>query len=174
MRRESVLNMQRISTGGVAPLNPRLIATTPAGVEISPAQVQTSRLGHKSGHCLWPLAILALLLSATAAHAAEPPEIAVQAGASEIFAGESVDYIVEIRNVKKPPAPDVEALREDFDVVARGNESHNQSTVMSFNGQVTERNSFSHVFRFRLTPKRPGNLTIPGPSATIDGKTISG
>jgi hypothetical protein len=68
----------------------------------------------------------------------------------------------------------MQALRDDFDVVAHGNESHNQTTVMNFNGRVTERSILSHVFRFRLTPRRAGNLTIPGPSATIDGKTISG
>jgi len=128
----------------------------------------------RGGDAILPLAVLALFLLASPATAADPPEIAVQAGASEIFVGESVDYIVEIRNVKNPPAPDIEALREDFDVVARGNQSRNQSTVMSFNGRVTERNVFSHVFRFQLTPRRAGNLTIPGPSATIDGKTITG
>jgi hypothetical protein len=113
-----------------------------------------------------------LFLFASSARAAERPEIAVQAGATEIFIGESVDYLVEIRNVKKPPAPDVAALKEDFDVVAHGNESHEQSLRMTINGQLIERSS--HVYRYRLTPKRAGHLTIPGPTAMIDGKIISG
>ncbi len=43
-----------------------------------------------------------------------------------------------------------------------------------FNGKFTQQNSFGHVFRFRLTPKRAGKLVIPAPTATIDGKTVSG
>jgi hypothetical protein len=88
--------------------------------------------------------------------------------------GESVDYVVEIRNVKDPAAPDLSGLRRDFDVVSAGDESHNQSSTFIFNGKVTQQISFGHSFRFRLTPKRSGKLVIPAPRATIDGKSISG
>ncbi len=54
-------------------------------------------------HCaMTGLAGVALLLLAAQASAADEPEIAVEASASEIFIGESVDYVVEIRNVKNP------------------------------------------------------------------------
>jgi len=120
------------------------------------------------------LAGVALLLLAPQARADDQPEIVVEAGASEIFIGESVDYVVEIRNVKNPAPPDMAALRQDFDVVAAGDESHNQSSTFIINGKVTQQNSFGHAFRFRLTPKRTGKLVIPAPTATIDGKTCSG
>ena len=106
--------------------------------------------------------------------AQDEPDIVVEAGASEIFAGESVDYSVEIRNVKNPAAPDLSALCREFDVVAAGDESHNQSSTFIFNGKVTQQNSFGHTYRFRLTPRRTGKLVIPAPTATVDGKTISG
>ncbi len=120
------------------------------------------------------LAGLAILVLAAQARAADDPQIAVEAGASEIFVGESVDYVVEIRNAKDPAAPDLSALRQDFDIVSAGDESHNQTSTFILNGRVTQQNSFGHAFRFRLTPKRSGKLIIPAPSATIDGKTISG
>ena len=120
------------------------------------------------------LAGMVLLLVVAPARADDEPEIAVEAGASEIFVGESVDYVVELRNVKNPPQPDLSALRQDFDIVSAGDESHNQSSMFMFNGKVTQQTSFGHSFRFRLTPKRSGKLVIPAPSATIDGKTISG
>ena len=120
------------------------------------------------------LAGVALLLLAAQASADDEPEIAVEASASEIFIGESVDYVVEIRNVKNPAPPDLSALRQDFDVVSTGDESHNQSSTFIINGKVTQQNSFGHAYRFRLTPKRTGKLVIPAPSATIDGKTMSG
>jgi hypothetical protein len=118
--------------------------------------------------------VLAILLFAVQATADDEPEIAVEAGASEIFIGESVDYVVELRNVRDPAPPDLSALRKDFEVVSQGDESRNQSSTFIINGRVSQQNTFAHVFRFRLTPKRTGRLTIPAPSATIDGKSISG
>jgi hypothetical protein len=115
-----------------------------------------------------------LLLLAAPARADDQPEIAVELDVSEIFIGESVDYLVEIRNAKNPSPPDLSALRPDFDVVSTGNESRNQSSTFIMNGRVTQQNSFGHAYRFRLTPKRVGELVIPAPSATIDGKTVSG
>ena len=76
--------------------------------------------------------------------------------------------------MKTPTAPDLSALRGDFDIASLGDESHNQSSVIIINGSVTEQNSFGHAYRFRLTPKRTGSLTIAAPTVTVDGKTISG
>jgi hypothetical protein len=117
---------------------------------------------------------LATLLLAAPAIADDEPEIAVEAGASEIFIGESVDYVVELRNVRDPAPPDLSALRRDFDVASQGDESRNQSSTFIINGRVSQQNTFAHVYRFRLTPKRTGRLSIPAPPATIDGKSISG
>ncbi len=39
-----------------------------------------------------------LLLLSAQSHAADEPEIAVEASATEIYIGESIDYVVEIRN----------------------------------------------------------------------------
>jgi hypothetical protein len=120
------------------------------------------------------LAGAALLLLAVQATADDDPEIMVEASANEVFIGESVDYVVEIRNVKNPSPPDLSAVRQDFDVVSNGDESHNQSSTFIINGRVTQQSSFGHAYRFRLTPKRTGKLVIPAPSATVDGKTFSG
>jgi len=130
-------------------------------------------MSHKSS-AMTTLAGVAILLLAAQAYSADEPEIAVEAGASEIFIGESVDYVVEIRNVQNPGPPDLSALRRDFDVAAAGDESHNQSSTFIINGRVTQQNTFGHAYRFRLTPKRTGKLVIPAPSASIDGKILSG
>jgi hypothetical protein len=119
------------------------------------------------------LAGVAVLLFAPLALGDDAPELVVEAGATEIFMGESVDYVVEIRNVKNPAGPDMSALRADFELVPMGDESHNQSSTFIFNGRVTQQESFGHAYRFRLTPRRTGKLVIPPPTATIDGKTIS-
>jgi hypothetical protein len=77
---------------------------------------------------------LAILLLAAQAAADDAPEIAVEAGASEIFIGESVDYAVELRNVKDPSPPDLSALRPDFEVVSQAMSrviSHPRSSSMA-------------------------------------------
>jgi hypothetical protein len=122
------------------------------------------------------LAGVALLVLAAPAcgYAAEEPEIAVEASAEEIFLGESVDYVVELRNVKDPSTPDLSALRPDFQVVAAGDESRNQQSTFIINGRITHERSFGHVYRYRLTPRRAGALAIAGPSATVGGKVLTG
>ena len=55
-----------------------------------------------------------LLVLAAPARAADDPEIAVEASANEIYIGESVDYVVEIRNVKSPSAPGPSTLAQRF------------------------------------------------------------
>src|SRR5262249_16337540 len=132
-----------------------------------PTRVRTRSVGTRT-----TLVCLALAVLAAPALGAEAPEIVAELGAEEIFIGESVDYVVEIRNVESPEAPDVSRLREDFDVAANGDESRNQLTVMNINGRVTRKNVLSHVYRFRLTPRRTGRLTVSAPETTVDGKTI--
>jgi hypothetical protein len=113
-------------------------------------------------------------LIAAQAIADDEPEIAVEAGASEIFIGESVDYVVDIRNVKDPSPPDLSSARGSFDVVANGDDSRNESSVTVINGRFSQHTTFSHFYRYRLTPKRTGKLVIPAPTVMIDGKTLSG
>ena len=84
-------------------------------------------------------------------------QIVVEAGATEIFIGESVDYLVEIRNATKNPSPpDVSALHNDFDVSPNGDESRNQSSTFVVNGNVTRQEIISHVYRFRLDAEAYG------------------
>lgn len=120
------------------------------------------------------LAAMAILVLAGPSRADDEPEIAVEVEPSEIYIGETADYVVEIRNVRSPTPPDLSALRRDFDIVAAGDESRNQSSTFIINGRITQQNSFGHAYRYRLTPKRTGGLVIPAPSATIDGKRYSG
>ncbi|WP_010584182.1 BatD family protein [Schlesneria paludicola] len=104
---------------------------------------------------------------------ADDPEIHVAASAEEIFSGESVEFQVEIRNSKNPTAPDMSPLKKQFDFVSQGDESRNQSSTFIINGRVSQQNVFSHLYRYQLTPKLAGDLSIPSVSVEIDGKTLS-
>ena len=121
------------------------------------------------------MAVLCLVFSllTAVASAADVPEIHVAIGAEEIFAGESVDYQVEIRNAKDPVAPDLSAIGESFEIVSAGNESRDQSSISIINGRMSKQSILSHVYLYRLTPKSPGEQTIPAARATVDGKALT-
>jgi len=115
----------------------------------------------------------AFLLVDTSAFCADKPEIDVAVSTEEIFVGETIDYQVEIKNVENPPAPDVSALKEQFDVVASGDQSRNQSSTFIINGRVSTKSDLSHIYLYRLTPKSVGDITIPPVKATIDGTELT-
>jgi tetratricopeptide (TPR) repeat protein len=119
-------------------------------------------------------ALLGLMFNASACIAFQDPEMRVGINTDEIFAGESIEYSVEIRNASNPTPPDLSALRDLFDVVPAGDHSRNQSSTTIINGRVAQSTFFSHVYQYQLTPKQTGNLQIPAPSATIDGKALTG
>ncbi len=104
---------------------------------------------------------------------ADDPEIAAAVSTTELFVGESLDYQIEIRNAENPVAPDVSPLKEQFEVVAAGDQSRNQSSTFIVNGRVSQQNVFSHIYLYRLTPKSTGELTIPSIKATIDGAELT-
>jgi hypothetical protein len=103
---------------------------------------------------------------------AASPEIQVATSAEEVFVGDSIDYQVEIRNVQNPPAPDLSDFKDQFDVIASGNESRDQSSVTIINGRVSKQSVLSHLYHYRLTPKLAGDLTIPSAKVTVEGKLI--
>jgi hypothetical protein len=118
------------------------------------------------------LPLLALLLQSVSARTSEP-EIEVQ-NERETYLSESIQYNVIIKNVDAPPAPDLSAHEADFTVTAAGNRSLNQRSVFSINGRRSVQESLSHVYIYKLTPRRAGVLTIPAPTVNIGGKTLAG
>ena len=68
----------------------------------------------------------------------------VEAGANEIFIGESVDYVVDIRNVKDPRPPDLSGVAPGFRRRLAGDDSHNQSSTFIINGKISRQNIFGH------------------------------
>ncbi len=119
------------------------------------------------------MATVCLCLTAQRTEAAETPEIQAVTSAEEIFIGDSIDYQVEIRNVQNPPTPDLSAIKEQFDIVATGDQSRDQSSISIINGKVTKSNVLSHIYQYRLTPKSAGELMVPASKVTIEGKTLT-
>jgi hypothetical protein len=105
--------------------------------------------------------------------AQEEPGIEVKLGRQRIYEGESVGYEVLLRNVDDPGQPDMSAFT-DFDVTFLGSQKRGFSSVSIVNGRLTDNSFHGMSFRYELTPKRSGVLTVPPPLATVDGEVLKG
>lgn len=140
---------------------------------LNPSRSRTNRLWRSVWRIIASAILVVIFGLAGMVQAADDPEIHVATSAEEIFVGESVDFQVEIRNSKNPAPPDMSPVKQDFDVVPKGDQSRNQSSTFIINGRVTQENVFSHIYLFQLTPKKSGSLTIPAVKAMVDGKTLT-
>ena len=120
------------------------------------------------------LICVCLCLAVGLAAAGDAPQLLAQLGANQVYFGESVDYQVTLRNVKEPAPPDLAAFAADFEVASQGERSLNQSSVFIVNGQMTQQVVYGHAYAYRLTPKRAGTLTVPAPTASGDGRKLTG
>ncbi len=130
-----------------------------------------TRWSESRGRAFFFAMILCLILGQTLR--AEPPEVVCSVSENEVFMGESITYQVDVRNAENPSAPNINTLNEQFAVELIGDQSRNQSSTMIINGRVSQSNSFSHVYQYRLTAKLAGNLKIPPVTASIDGKILT-
>lgn len=117
------------------------------------------------------LAALALLLLAGGA-AAQEPRVECTLARDTVFEGEAVDYEVAVLDAAAPP-PDFAAFT-DFDVVAIGSRDVSSSQMTIVNGRMRREERVGVEYRFQLTPRRGGTLTIPSPTVAVDGRTFAG
>ncbi len=122
------------------------------------------------------IAVLAIAWPATPCRAAgDKPELIVEMDRNRIYEGESVLYGVTLKNAEKPQKPELNGF-DDFLVAFLGSRSFAGGVSIQINNNVqrTEVIKGSVQYVYRLTPKKTGNLTIPAPTAEVDGEKLSG
>ena len=119
--------------------------------------------------------ILALWIAILAAQrlSAQQPEVDAQVDRSNIYLGDTVVYVVDVRNVEDAPAPTL-AIPDGCKVEPGEVSSLDSSSVTIINGRVTQRSSFGRRFSYRITPTAGGDVEIGSPAVTIDGREIRG
>ena len=105
--------------------------------------------------------------------AAQEPELIVEIEKREIYEGESVLYRVTLNHVENPTAPVLDGF-DDFQVTPLGEQSLDSRQITIINGRRTETVRRGRQYNYRLTPLRSGTLTIPAPTATVDGEVLTG
>ncbi|MEM9645765.1 MAG: BatD family protein [Planctomycetota bacterium] len=116
--------------------------------------------------------LLCLVGIATKA-AAQSPELIVAIEKQEIYQGESVLYQVTLNHVENPSAPQLDGL-DDFEVAKLGEQSLDSRQITIINGRRSEVVRRGRQYNYRLTPQKSGELTIPAPSARVDGDLLTG
>jgi len=104
---------------------------------------------------------------------AQRPELIVEIEKQEIYEGESILYRVTLNHVENPIAPNLDGF-DDFFITSLGEQSLNSRQVTIINGQRSETIRHGRQYNYRLTPSKSGTLAIPAPTATIDGKVLTG
>jgi oxygen tolerance protein BatD len=119
---------------------------------------------------LWRAALLALL---PASVMAAEPEILVEVSHKQVYEGQPVRYDVTLNHVENPSPPQLLGF-DNFDIEAAGEQSLDSSQTTIINGRMTQTIRRGRQYRYQLTPRTTGTLTIPGPVAEIDGKRVVG
>ena len=119
------------------------------------------------------LAVLAAVAMGGLRAAAEQPEILVEVTPEQVYEGQPVRYRVTLNHVEAPSPPELVGF-DDFDVTSLGQRSLDSRQVTIINGRVSEVVRRGRQYDYRLTPRKTGMLTIPGPVARVDGQVLTG
>lgn len=113
------------------------------------------------------------ITSVCAALLVQEPEILSEVDRSRIYEGESIIFNVMLNHIDNPPEPTLDGF-DDFQVELLGKQSQNSQQISIINGRRSEIIRRGMLFQYRLTPTKAGRLTIPAPTADIDGQTVTG
>jgi len=114
-----------------------------------------------------------LLAGMVTSAAAQEPELLVEIEKQEIYAGESVLYRVTLNHVENPVAPELVGF-DAFQVTPAGERSLDSRQITIINGRRSEVVRRGRQYNYQLTPRRSGQLTIPAPTASLDGQVLTG
>ncbi len=117
--------------------------------------------------------LAACLLLALAVPHAVAQGVTVQAvtEAQDCFVGDSFVFQIQVSGIDTAAAPDIKGLN-DFQVEELGGQKNNNTSMTIINGRVTRNESRGFTFSYRLTPKRPGTLTIPSVEVVAGGNRL--
>jgi hypothetical protein len=118
------------------------------------------------------LGVIFLLASLQAASGADRSiSVQAQVDRQEVTVGESFLLQIKVDGDDAPAEPDLSGL-EDFAVQPKGGGQNNRESITIINGKINRVSEHGYVFRYEITPKRDGMLTIPAIEIIAGGKTL--
>jgi hypothetical protein len=120
---------------------------------------------------LLSLAVLLLCLLDGGTTAAETVTVQALVDRDAVTVGETLLLEIRVDGDDEPLEPDLSQL-QDFTVEPRGGGQNNRESITIVNGRMNRVSERGYVFRYALTPKRDGILTIPAIGVAAAGKTL--
>ncbi len=118
------------------------------------------------------LAVGLTLAGLWTAHSADRPvSVQAQVDKDEVTVGESFILQIKVDGDDSPAEPDLSGL-QDFTVEPRGGGRNNRESISIINGKMNRISEHGYVFRYELTPKKEGTLTIPVIAISAGGKAL--
>jgi hypothetical protein len=118
------------------------------------------------------LAFIPLLIIFQGASGAEQSiSVQAQVDREEVTVGESFMLQIKIDGDDSPAEPDLSGL-QDFTVTPKGGGQNNRESITIINGRMNRISEHGYIFRYDLTPKRDGILTVPAIEVTAGGETL--
>lgn len=90
-----------------------------------------------------------------------------------IYEGESTTLTVAVVNMEPDQEPGVKNLESDFDVKPMGASNYSNVSVVYQNSIPKRVETKSINYRYVLTPKKTGSITIDSPSILVGGKPVT-
>lgn len=87
--------------------------------------------------------------------------------------GQSVLLQIDVDGSDSPDAPDLSPLAAGFAIQDAGGGARRSQSVSVINGQWNRTVERGYSFRYQLSPRREGTLTIPAITITVDGNSVS-
>lgn len=112
-------------------------------------------------------------VSTLAAVQTQQPELIVDVDRQQVYLGESLVYRVTLNHVETPTEPELTEV-EGFQIALLGSQPLNSQQVTIINGRRSEIIRRGHQYIYRITPTISGLLTIPAPTAQVNGETLTG
>lgn len=119
---------------------------------------------------------LALLLVAcvggSSAAVAQEPSIRNEVDRESVYLGDQIIYSVQVNNLTDAVEPEIGEL--GFGVEQLPSSTSSRMSMVQDGNRVRRTVQQSITFQYRLTPRAAGEFTIPAPSVTVAGKTLTG
>lgn len=91
----------------------------------------------------------------------------------EIYEGESTILQVSVVNLKLDEDPNIDDLRQNFEVESLGSSTFSNVSVTYDNSETKRIETKSIIYKFKLSPKRSGVIKIDAPKMLVDGRVVN-
>ena len=105
--------------------------------------------------------------------AEDEPQVLTETSSEKVILGQWFRYQITLNHIDNPSEPVLQGL-DNFIVEKRGERNLNSRHRLNVNGRVTEIIRRGRAYYYELTPRTTGMLTLPAPSAEVDGKILRG